>query len=173
MTTLAKIAQQTLTVNTGSVAFTSIPNTYTDLKLVISARSTTNAPSVYFLFNNYGAALYSNTSLTGNGASTQSSFRLSASTFNRFDSSGQGSTMTANIFGPVELYMPNYSGTSGFKSFIYDACVEQNSTAGTNYYNFTGAGLYRSTTAINRIDVVYDSNMIPNSTFTLYGIKNS
>jgi hypothetical protein len=173
MTTLTKIAEQTLTVNTNTVTFSSIPNTYTDLKLVISARSTTTAPSVYFLFNNDGAALYSNTTITGNGASTQTSFRLSGSTFNRFDSTGEGSSMTANVFGSVELYMPSYSSSTTFKSFIYDACVENNSASGVNYYNSTGAGLYRSNTAINRIDIVYDANMIPLSSFTLYGIKNT
>ena len=168
--TIAMQPIYTQTVGSGgaaSITFNSIPQTFTDLKLVISGRSSASSPSVYFLLNMDGGSNYSNTTLRGNG-STVSSIRLSGSTFIRFDSAGDGSDATASTFTNIELYLPNYT-SSNSKSFVVDSVAESN-TATFNYANVLGAGLWRNTAAVSSVYIVFDGTLQQYSTFTLYGI---
>ena len=168
--TIAMQPIYTQTVGAGgaaSVLFSNIPQTFTDLKLVISGRSSSSAPSFYFLFNMDGGTTYSNTTLRGNG-SAAASVRLSSSTFIRFDSGGNGSDSTANTFNNAELYMPNYA-SSNFKSFTMDSVAETNS-AGFAFANILGAGLWRNSAAVTSVYVSFDGTLQQHSTFSLYGI---
>ena len=150
----------------GNILFNSIPQTFTDLKVVVSGRSSANAPSVYFLFNMDGGSNYSNTTLRGNG-SAASSIRLS-STFIRFDSAGNGADSTANTFNNIDMYIPNYT-SSNFKSFVFDSVAESNS-AGFSNANILGAGLWRSSASVSSIYVSFDGTLQQHSTVSLYGI---
>lgn len=160
----------TQTVGSGGAAnitFNNIPQTFIDLKLVISGRSNSSAPSVYFLFNMDGGANYSNTTLRGNGSSV-STLRLPNSTFNRFDSAGNGSDSTANVFTNIELYIPNYK-SSNSKSFVVESVAENNSSGFSNA-NILGAGLWRNSAALTSIYVSFDGTLQQYTTISLYGI---
>lgn len=174
--TIAMQPIYTQTVGAGGVAlitFNNIPQTFTDLFIETSARSlNTGVQNLRFKFNNDSTSLYSNTNFYGDG-STAGSDRTSGSAIFIGDyASGTipSSSNTANTFSNQAYYLPNYTG-SNFKSVIQDS-VSENNAASTNIRTSLGAGLYRSTSAISRIDVseTSGSGFAQYSTFTLYGI---
>ena len=66
MSTYTPIASQTLASTVANVTFSSIPQGYTDLVLVVSSSTSTNT-NLYLRFNNDSTSLYSDTVLNGNG----------------------------------------------------------------------------------------------------------
>lgn len=170
-TTYTLISSNTLSASAASVTFSSIPSTYTDLVLKISARSD-NADTndaFYLKFNGSSSAVYSNTTLIGNGA-TASSSRLSSNTSLRFVTSVDGSTATANTFGNAEIYIPSYLASQNKP--ISNFAVQENNNA-TAYINNT-AGLFSDTTAISSISVTplfATVGWVSGSSFYLYGIR--
>lgn len=151
----------TTTVGVGgasSIDFTSIPGTYTDLLLVLSARSTVNTGVVRVSFNGSGSS-FSSRVLQGTGSSALS---FTETTFVGHTSN---SDYTANTFGSHAIYIPNYAG-SAYKSFSVDSVAETNASA--NLSNLI-AGLWSNTSAITQITLSL-SNFAQYSTASLYGI---
>jgi hypothetical protein len=156
---------QTITVGSGGAAtidFTSIPATYTDLVLYMSARST-DLRALNIKFNNTSTT-YTVRHLDGDGASATS---------NNYSLAGDAvpSTATASVFGNNIYYIPNYAG-SNQKSYSVDSVTENNGT--TAYQHLTG-GLWNGTSAITQItfNIVSSGNFAQYSSASLYGIKNS
>ena len=148
------------------MAFTSIPSTYTDLVVKVSARSdfAINPQAALYVSTNVSSP--SSRRLEGNGSSAAS--YTEASSINASGSTPANSS-TASTFGNVELYFPNYAGSTN-KSLSIDAVGENNTTAA---YATLTAGLFSATTAINSITFTTDGNFRQYSTATLDGIKNS
>lgn len=162
----------TQTVGSGGVAsitFNSIPQTFTDLMIAISARESAATPyaGTSVRLNNDASALYSITLLDGYGAVASSRTTSADSLFPVPHI--PGGTATANTFGNAQIYLPNYT-SSNFKSLILDAVSENNSSAGFAFQTGLSAGLYRSTSAITAFRCIASSTFAQNSTFTLYGI---
>lgn len=159
----------TVTVGSGgasSIDFTSIPNTFTDLKVVISARGSYSAlGSSYKLSFNGSNSNFSITALEGAGGSGVSSF-----TGTQYVGSAVGATATSNTFSNGEIYIPNYNSGNN-KSFSVEAVTENN---GSEAYADLIAGLWSNTAAITSIGLTPTSGTFDQySTATLYGIKNS
>lgn len=156
-----------------TVTFNSIPQIYTDLKLVMSARSTNVSTQDYchIRFNSISSGtLYSDTRLEGSGAAA-SSTRDTSQNEMYFAWALPGANATANTFGNAEVYIPNYL-VANFKSVLMDYVVENN-TAGVQYIGLT-AGLFRSNNAIESISITSgNANFLTNSSFSLYGIIRS
>jgi len=171
-TTFTKIASVTVGAGGAStIDFTSIPQTFTDLKIVLSVRTTGSAVNFNdgaLRFNSDSGSNYSTRFLLGDGSSASSS---SASTSYIPFGPNQGSLTTANTFTSFDGYIPNYTGSS-FKSVSSDGTAENNATA--TRMTLT-AGLWSSTAAITSINVFPGGgyNFVQYSTATLYGIKNS
>ena len=152
-----------------SIDFTSIPSTYTDLCLKISARGTTTSSArdsllMNMVFNGSGGT-YSGKVLRSTGSSASSFTSWLGGYVN---SSGY----TANTFSNSEIYIPNYTG-SNQKSISGDTTNEQNVSA---YDSVMGlqALLWSGTAAINQITLSLDyGNFAQYTTAYLYGIKNS
>lgn len=168
-TTMNLIAKQTVgSGGAASVTFSSIPQTFTDLKLVVSARSSAsgNYASIRVSFN--GTAYTSNFSakgLYGNGSSaasenwTQSDFLWAT-----------GSSATASTFASNEIYIPNYTSSNN-KSMSVDMVTENNATTALAYLL---AGLWSNSAAITSITLTSASGTLAEfSEFTLYGISSS
>jgi hypothetical protein len=161
------IFTQTLANSTTStVNFVNIPQTFTDLQIVISCRTTPTGyidDGVGMSFNGDNSALYSLTVLGGDG-SAASSGRVSNGT-----SIGAFLAPTSfggnNAFGSAIGYIPNYTAAN-FKTVIADATNERNDQFILMRLN---AGLYRSTNAITSISIS-SSQFAIYSTFSLYGI---
>ena len=91
-----------------TITFSSIPQTYTDLFLVVSCRSTSNE------------AAWSDSDLRPNGATTNLTFRYllgdgsgkSSDTRTVWQFWANGDVSTSNTFNNVSFYLPNYAGNT-------------------------------------------------------------
>ena len=167
--TYTLIEAKTLTTTTASITFSSIPATYTDLLLKISSRNNDIYNEIHFRFNGNSGSNYSGLNLYGNGSIAQSSSSSSISSLQNLtveSVSGQ----TANTFGNTELYIPNYTSSNN-KSVSADGVQENNATSAQA---MLGAGLWAQTGAITSIEAFPSiGSFVADSTFYLYGIKNS
>ena len=159
---------------TGGVLFSSIPQTYTDLVVKYSSRSNAAGPveGMYFYFNGVTSGTQYSLTALFNGSSTYGSYRSSNGGI-AGTGTGNASGWTANLFSNIEAYIPNYSNTTTFKSWYSESVAEDNTVAGGTTRIF--AGLSRSTSAITSLGISNDSGGTygSNSTFTLYGVKNT
>ena len=165
MATFFKIQTVTVGVSGAStIDFTSIPQTYTDLKILLSLRgSNSNVYStVKIQFNGTGDTGVSTRHLFGTGSGTSSNSVL-------YLGDASGASSTANNFGSFEVYIPNYT-SSNHKSFSADTASENN---GAEAYLELTAGLWSNTAAITNVTIVSQANFVQYSTATLYGIKSS
>ena len=169
--TYTLISSQVLASSAASVTFSSIPATYTDLVLRMSARSSTSATvdGIDWYINTTSINASSYTTLQGNGASVTSV--RSGGFSNAAQNSIDAATSTANTFGSVEIYLPNYAGTTTKPSSSFAAAENNTTTA----YIVAQAYFYNNTTAVSSL-IFYPStytNFVTGSSFYLYGIKNS
>jgi hypothetical protein len=168
--TIELIASSTASGSGTSITFSSIPATYTDLCIKYSARSTV-------------AASLTGYNLTMNSTRTTSLIRLLGESGGASSSTnvgnGQGeagfvpaANATASTFCNNEIYIPNYL-SSNQKSYSVDSVTENNASGG--YIHGLLAGLTNMTSAITSITISDTStgNIAANSTFYLYGVKNS
>ena len=164
--TYTPIATQTLTSTAGIITFASIPQTYTDLVLIQSAR-VSSAYDITAVRVNSVTTNYSGTYLEGNGTST---------------TSGRGTAEIAARLG----YVPGTSYTGEWSAEIYNFMNYSNATTNKiilSRTNFTGSAvgfntqekvtLIPTTSAITQITTqpVNGALWAIGSTFTLYGIK--
>jgi hypothetical protein len=171
--TYVNIATTTLGSNQNTIVFSSIPQTYTDLVLRISARSTRSGATFGSMQSqpNNAAGLISNTMIGGNAATAQYSRDSFTNDINMYESI-TAATATANTFGNGELYIPNYTSTGNKQSYYFG--VQETNAATALLYNV--ATLIRSTVGITSLTLTAQagvSNFVAGSTFYLYGIKNS
>jgi hypothetical protein len=148
-----------------SIEFTSIPQTYTDLVVKISART-----------NHSGVADF--TKIRFNGVTTSYSSRAvygvsgsaNSATFTEILAACDGNTATSSTFGNTDCYIPNYAGSAN-KSVSVDSVGESNGT--TDVYAFLNAGLFSNTAAITSIELsaFNGTGFVQYSTATLYGIR--
>jgi len=162
--TYTPIATATIASDGQGWDFTSIPSTYTDLRLVIYGRGTYASTTFggYGRLNNDSGTNYSYTRLFSDGTA-QSQRNNNTDTFQVGEL--PSANATTNIFGQSVIDILNYSNTTTYKTLLV-----RTSTPG---YTFTYVNLWRSTAAINRITfgTAGLNNMKTGSVATLYGIK--
>jgi hypothetical protein len=158
---LYKIASTELATAASTITFSSIPQGYTDLKLVLSGRTTGTDSPVKIEFNGVTTG-YSWRRIYGNGSAASSLSGTDA-----YSLHVDTSSMTANAFSSSEVYIPNYT-SSNQKSFSVDTALETNATAGEL---FMLACLSTTTSAISSIVLTHlNTNLTVYTTATLYGI---
>ena len=162
--TMTLIETKTLGTGAAQIEFTSIPATYTDLLLVVSGRSSrsgTYVDDIRLYFNGANSNL-SARFLDGSGSAFGSNSLAVG-----FLGAIPAATATANTFGNLAVYIPNYTSSSN-KSYSADVVQENNAT--DSYMEIT-AGLWSQTAAINTITLfALNGNLTANSTASLYGI---
>jgi hypothetical protein len=150
-----------------NITFSSIPATYTDLCVKISARGTSSFASnghFYAITLNNLTSNRTQRFLQGDGSGTASGSSSS------FTSYMDPSDYTASTFANNEMYIPNYAGSTN-KSMSLDVVTENNAT--TSFSAFY-AQLWSDTADINQVTLTPNAgNFAQYSTATLYGIKNS
>jgi hypothetical protein len=139
-----------------------IPSTYTDLYLVVSARSTASGGTKKLQIKFNGSdANFSTRVLQGTGSS------VSSYTETNYLGEQTIPANTADTFASFSVYIPNYRSSTN-KSFSSDAVNENNATTA---YPTIIAGLWSQTAAITSITLVgQDPNLAQYTSATLYGI---
>ena len=154
-----------------TVTFSSIPATFTDLVLKMSARnSSASGPDISkIVFNSDTATNYSVVAATGDG--TNVSAIIAGSLASMQVRNTNGSTSTTNTFGDAQIYIPSYTSTTS-KQISQSNIIEDN--GGANAKVAALANLYRGTSAISSMTISSNGGSYAiNSSFYLYGIKNS
>jgi hypothetical protein len=163
--TYDNIATTTLSSAAATITFSSIPATYTDLRLVFigTASASTNG---YIRFNSDSGTNYSRTSLTGDGsgvyAQRATNVTFVTMTVNNAINTTIPTLRTADIF--------SYAGSTN-KTVLTTEASDLNGSGGS----VVVVQLWRNTSAINQIELstTGGANYSAGTTVTLYGIKNA
>jgi hypothetical protein len=162
---------QTVTVGSGGTAtiqFTNIPQTYTDLYLMLSGRTNEGTTISYVLIepNSVSPGFKM---LRGGGSST-ASYSGSSNLYADLT----GTSATSSTFSNIGIYISNYTSISTHKSMILEGVTENNATTASQMIVF---GLLSSNNAITSINLAAaDGNLTKNKIFleyssaSLYGI---
>lgn len=170
-TTFELIKGETLSGTAVSYTFSAIPSTFTDLCLKFSGRSNhaDYNENVRMTFN--GAT--TNFSVTYiRGVNTTASSSRSSNANALFPIDADANTATTNTFGSAEIYIPSYTASQN-KPLSNFSVTENNSSTAWVVNSF--AGLWSNTSAISSLtlSLSYGDYFLANSSFYLYGIKNS
>lgn len=157
------ITSTVLGSSTSSVLISSIPNTYTDLRLVIFGTVSSTAP-IGFRFNGDTGSVYTGTILYGNGSSASGARYIETTYMQNFASnvsSAQPFMIDLNIF--------DYKNTTSSKTSIMTAGNDLNGSGFTEVgIHFWRPGTFQ---AINSITIFpATGNLNIGTTISLYGI---
>jgi hypothetical protein len=163
MSTYEPIASQTLGSAAASVTFSSIPQNYTDLVLVMNpaAASLTNVLTCQVGNGSIDTGTnYSNTYLAGSGTAQSGRYTSQTFWYASFE------LLTTNFSQNSIMHFLNYSNTATFKTSL---TRYNEASAGVGAY----VNLWRSTSAINtiRLAIAGGTNFAAGSTFTIYGVS--
>jgi hypothetical protein len=165
------ITETTLSADTASFDFTSIPATYKDLRIVLVGRGTTaaNNVAINLRFNGDTGANYDDQFLSGNNASAAAGANVVQTKMQvlRWISAGLADAGRAG-HGVIEVY--GYAGTTFNKTVHSRGVLSQSTSAAGQGVNLT-AGSWKSTAAINQVTVFPAAdNFLAGSTCRLYGV---
>jgi hypothetical protein len=164
-TTLAHVK---LGSNQANITFSGIPQTYTDLRLVYSLRTTLgglNFDDMSMRINGDTSSVYTNRTLRAR----EGTLSALSGTGNRLDIyEACASAAAANSFGNGEIYIPNYSqsGTKRISSMGYSIADS------TTLQGGIVSGLWSGNAAVTSITLfsANGQNLVQYSSATLYGI---
>jgi hypothetical protein len=161
------IESKTVGTAVNTLEFTGIPQTFTDLCIVLSVR-TTIADNIGYttLRVNNSTTNWTTRHLQGNGSAVASSSGSGAPDF-----FGSGGNTTANTFGNGSVYIPNYTGSTN-KSISIDFVSENNASGAFSAMQRIVAALWSDSSAITSFQVVSDgvTNLAVGTTVSIYGI---
>ena len=163
--TYTPIATQTLGSAAASITFSSIPGTYTDLRLVVSNfLTTTSSQTLKIQFNGDTGTNYSCTYIYGAAAGGVSSGnQTSATSIGGFPPAYGTGGATPIV---LEIDVMSYSGSTN-KACLIKVAADNNGTGEVDL----AIGLWRSTAAITSITIsVVSSNVNTGTIATLWGI---
>ena len=162
-TTYDKIATTTLGSSASSITFSSIAASWTDLRLVMTAITSTNSITE-LQFNGDTGTNYSDTVLYGNGTSAYSAKDTSNNYIYTYASTSS-SALTIPAFYTIDIF--SYAGSTYKTALLTGSGDTNNSGRVANI-----VGLWRSTSAITSVTVLPNSGTYSTgTTATLYGIK--
>jgi hypothetical protein len=172
MATYTLIDSEVLTASQASVTFSSIPATYTDLVLRISAR-TNRANATDFIrarFNGDTATNYSKTQLYGSGNAGAASNNNTGQTGTEVAWT-DAANATADTYGNFEIYIPSYNAVQKKQASSFSAQEDNSASA----YISVFANLWQGTAAITEINLYSSTSnsFVSGSSFYLYGISNA
>lgn len=147
----------------GFFTFSSIPSTYTDLRLVLAGGGDAGTVGVRIQFNSDTGFNYSSTRINGDGTTATSGRGSTQDNMNsgQFDF-GDAST-TPGVF-ILDIF--SYAGSTN-KTALATISGDRNGAGNVGRY----VGLWRSTSAINTIYIYGGRNFAIGTRATLYGIK--
>lgn len=163
-TTYEPIATTTLSTAGSTITFSSIPATYTDLRLVVIGKATSTNNYSGLRFNSDTGTNYSETDITGFGTGASVSGRYSSATSIAFWGWFGGINDTIPSFATADIL--SYAGSRNKTVLGTESTVLATSAAVAR-----NIGMWRNTAAITRIDIVNLANTYAiGTTATLYGM---
>lgn len=160
--TYEPIATYTATGTIANYTFSSIPSTYTDLRIVCSPFISAGIDDLRVRFNSDSASNYSSVLVRGSGAATVTALDNNASYIGWLDYANSSTTTDMSL---SFIDVMSYANTSVYKTVLSKHGLPAAFVTST-------VGLWRSTAAINSITLIGGAASITSgSTFTLYGIK--
>lgn len=162
--TYQAIASQTLSANAGSIIFTAIPQTYTDLVLVAHTRTFSDG-NTQIRFNGDVAGNYSRVAMGGSGTTTISQKLNSQSSIplDLYESAINSNFVTSALGGPIIAHIMSY--TSAAQKMVLS--ISGSAQRGVN----RSCGVWTSTAPITQIEFTGPGNLASNTVVSLYGIK--
>jgi hypothetical protein len=167
--TYTELLRTTIGTNTTVVTLSSIPQGYTDLRLVIVPASSSGTNGIRMRINSDSTSAYSATYLTGNGTSAVSARETSVANMTLGWFTGISTTLGTTMW---ELDFLNYSNTTTNKTVLFKTRIASQAAE-------SSVGLWRNTAAITSLSFNISQfgsstgDFIPGSTFSLYGIANA
>ena len=168
MATYTLISSYEATGSVASITFSSIPQTYTDLVLVHSIKSTrTDGMADMIAEINGDTSALTRERMYGDGTASNTG----SDSGNLLGNSNQ---TAAGIFSSCKLYFPNYTRTAFYKNFLSDGVVESTSSGGERSKSFLSTQ-WANNNAITSIRIFDNTsnNFIQYSTAYLYCISNA
>jgi hypothetical protein len=153
------------------ITFNNIPQTYTDLKIVVSSRrSAGNVWGTYVLtLNSNSNSIYSWRELKGDGASGSAVESLNTTSIKV--SEGVGSGSGANIFDNTEIDILSYASNVNYKQINSHGAGENNATTA---YQGLWVGRWLSYDPVTSVTIKSGSEtFVQHTSITLYGIFNA
>lgn len=160
--TMTLVSTTTLDSSAASITFSSIPQTGTDLLLVVSPRSATGGNAMTLQFNGSSSG-YTDRRLSGLGTSRNSTSNyLTDQLICGYASS---SAETSNTFGNNSVYISNYTSSLA-KSISSDGAYEHNNSG--NYMSII-SGSWSGTSAVTSITLyIYSGTFATSTVASLY-----
>ena len=170
--TYIPIATQKLASSVASITFSSIPQTYTDLILKMSVRTSTasvNSGAINITYNGDSASNYSLTIIAGLNSSQYCNHSYNNTYLPSMELSVASAGNASNTFSAVEMYLSNYTTTSAKPMLLFGG--SSNSSSSQNWVSLE-ADLYRGASAISSITIASTDSYVTGSRFDLYGITH-
>lgn len=162
VSTEVAIATQTLGSSTSTITFSSIPSTYTDLRIVFTPIGAVSNVYIQMRFNGDSGSNYSSLNIRGSGSAAGS--QRFAATEGYPLSANDGLPTSYPAFCGIDVF--SYA-SSKYKTWLSQAANDQNGSGDID----TWVGLWRSTAAITSVSLIgYNGNLGTGTTATLYGI---
>ena len=160
--TYIPIATQTLGSAASSITFSSIPGTYTDLRLVLTCTASA-AYTVTLRFNSDSGSNYSVTTLIGSGSAASSANQTSQT---QMYGLGYVSGVSTTVPSMATYDIFSYAGAT-YKTVLMNGATDFNGSGDVENI----VGLWRSTSAITSISIQLTSGNLSTGTIaTLFGI---
>lgn len=161
------IASATVSGSASDIQFTNIPQTFTDLYVVISAKGRTSS--------GVGALVI----YTVDGQSSSlSTWRDLRSTGSGIENNGSAYPIVGNVqhvsdatFGSISVHIPNYKASTQ-KAIISDSVTENNATTAYINMNILRINYTDPISFLGFGDGSYGGGFAVGSTVSVYGIKN-
>jgi hypothetical protein len=159
---------QTITVGStsqASISFTSIPSTYTHLQVRGILRSTTATGTAFMNFNGDTANNYTTHYIFGDGTIGVGAINPHSGMYAALANNA------ASTFAVCVINILDYKNTNKNKVMLSLSGGESNTNTGATYDEIL-SGVWESTSAINRIDLIPAAgNFAQYSSLALYGIN--
>lgn len=154
-----------------SILFSSIPQTYTDLMLVLSVRVSNSATQGILDIKFNGSSANFDLRYVGQSNTSAVSYTRASGFGSNMVGYYPAANATGGTFGNVSMYIPKYTGSSS-KSISVDAVMENNSST---IQNGLLAGLWAQSASVTSLEFTETTGgtIVQHSTAYLYGIKNS
>jgi len=162
--TYEPIATTTLGSAAATITFSSIPATYTDLRISLVGSLSGGGNYANLRFNSDSSSLYSTTILWGTGASANSARAVNDNViFYQWNATSSSSDL---VFHDINIF--SYAGST-FKTALFALSQDANGSGNVE----RNVGMWRSTAAITAVNLISSSTWNIGTTATLYGIKNA